>query len=104
MNTTYYLDNYDNILCHKCGESLDDAIKCTNSMRSALACHECRESIAFVGQVDIHVRPVKDEFGTMYKLFRKIGVRKYELHPDYLGAGFKSKARAEKYARAVSIG
>jgi len=99
--TTYYLDNHDNILCSTCGVELEDAIKCTNDMKRTLTCHECKESIPFIGQVDIHVRPVKDEFGTIYKFFRKIGSRKYELHSDYLDYGFKRKAHAERRAREI---
>lgn len=55
--------------------------------------------------MDIYVKPyiypATDSFKEIrvYKFFRKVGPRKYELLPGYEGWGFSSKAKAEKRAR-----
>jgi TPP-dependent indolepyruvate ferredoxin oxidoreductase alpha subunit len=57
--------------------------------------------------MDIHVRQYwyPDANGVpalkVYKFFRKVGPRKYELIPELMSYGFASKARAEKRAREV---
>lgn len=101
MDTMYYLDICDNILCSTCGESEENAINLKNTMHVTLTCHKCKECIPFVGQIELYVRPVKRESSTVYKFFRKVGNRKYELHPDYLDYGYLSRARAERCAREI---
>ncbi len=55
--------------------------------------------------MDIYVKPyiypATDSFKEIrvYKFFRKVGPRNYELLPGYEGWGFSSKAKAEKRAR-----
>ncbi len=64
-----------------------------------LPCYLCGKKIE--DDRSIYVRPSKDGVSTLYRLFRKVGHRKYELHPLYLDCGFGSRARAERRAREI---
>lgn len=92
----YYLDKRDKMLCVECGKDDKDNILC-NDLICMIKCHSCGKSI---GQDNsIYVRKHTDG---LWRFFRKIDARKYELHPDYLGYGFGSKSHAEKRARERS--
>ncbi len=51
--------------------------------------------------MDIYVRPVEQNGVRLYKFFRQVAPRKYELIPELAGYGFVSKVRAEKKAREL---
>lgn len=51
--------------------------------------------------MDIYVRPVEQYGVRLYKFFRQVAPRKYELIPELKDYGFVSKARAEARAREL---
>ncbi len=92
----YYLDNRDNMLCVDCGANNEENILCKDLSR-VVKCHKCGKNI---GQDNtIHVR-LHTESG-LWKFYRKLGSKQYELHPGYLNSGFGSRAHAERRAREI---
>ena len=95
----YYLDKYDRMLCVDCGANDEDNIQCKDPVKGIYKCHSCGKVIS---DTSIYVRKYPET--GLWKLYRKIGPRQYELHPDYLNYGFKNKAHAERRAREIEQG
>lgn len=92
----YYLDKYDHMLCADCGKDNEDNIQCKDPVKGIYKCHSCKKVIY---DTSIYVR-LHTESG-LWKFYRKLGPKQYELHPDYLNYGFGKRAHAERRAREL---